>query len=428
LPKALVISRHFPPLGSAGGSIRLVKFLKYTSLNGWKFVVLTQDLEKTVVSEERLSTSLLDDIPMDTQVERVPAPFRKNSKGNLGSFFSKTVSQIGRAILRDSSIAWGVKVFLRGAFNLKEWKIDLIYSVSPPFTDAFIGALLAVISRKPYVLDLKDDWVGSPDFLRKSLSRQTVEKLLEKMIVASSAAVLTVTQQSHLLYSKRYIKPGKNNKIFLIPNGCDLEEYNQLAGLQRKITTQKFTVLSAIWGFRKDYRDLTPFLSSLAVFFERHPEAKKNFSVILLGNSMSQEYHNTIEKLGLKNIIQEMDAVNRKDLIDLMWVADLFLLIQPAGNTTAISGTLYEYWAVGKAPILLISERGASSSLIESFNIGRHFHFSEIEKCTNYIENLYRKYQAGTPEWISREGLENFDRRKLAEQVEKVWSETLIKR
>jgi hypothetical protein len=123
-----------------------------------------------------------------------------------------------------------------------------------------------------------------------------------------------------------------------------------------------------------------------------------------------------------------MDAINRKDLVKLMWTADLFLLIQPVGNTTAVSGTLYEYWAVGKAPVLLISEKGASSSLVENYNIGKHFHFSEIEKCADYIEALYFEYLDATPEWVSREGLENFDRRELAEQVEKVWRETLKKR
>jgi glycosyltransferase involved in cell wall biosynthesis len=427
LPKVLVISRHFPPLGSAGGSIRLVKFLKYTSLNGWKFVILTQDLEKTVVSEEKLSNSLLDDVPIDAQIERVPAPFRGELESNSGLLFAKLKKNIFRAIFKDSSIAWGMRVFLRGAFNLNKWKIDLIYSVSPPFTDALIGSLLAIIGRKPYILDLKDDWVGSPDFLKKNALRRKAESLLERLIIMSTSAIITVTPQSHLLYSKRYEKPGGDGKIYCVPNGCDLEEYKQLANKQRKIETEKFTILSAVWGFRKDYRDLTPFLSSLAVFLKRHPEAKKNVAVILLGNSLSQEYKDAIAKLGLQKIIKEMDAVNRQELVKLMWMADMFLLVQPVGNTTAISGTLYEHWAVGKAPVLLISEKGASSSLIENSNIGRHFHFSEVEKCAAYMEVLYLKYQSRNPEWISRKGIEKFDRQKLAEQMENVWQKALEK-
>jgi hypothetical protein len=425
LPKILVVSRHFPPLGSAGGSIRLVKFIKYTSLKGWKFVVLTQDLERTVVPEQQLSNSLLDDIPPGTLIERVPAPFRGESDNSstLSPFeFGKSII---RRILKDSSIAWGMQVFFRGVMNLARWKVDLIYSVSPPFTDAFIGSLLAVISRKPYVLDLKDDWVGSPDFLKKAAHRRIVESLLEKLIINSTSALITVTRQSHLLYSKRYDKPGRESKIYCIPNGCDLKEYEQLNGKQRKIETDKFTILSTIWGLRKDYRDLVPFLAALAVFFEGHPEAKQNTTVILLGNDLSGEYKNTILNLGLNNVIEERNTVDRQELIKLMWMADMFLLIQPLGNTTAISGTLYEYWAVGKAPILLISEKGASSSLVEHYKVGKHFHFSEIEKCANYMESLYLKYQSGAPEWISRHGVENFDRQKLVDQMVNVWKKVL---
>jgi hypothetical protein len=430
LPKILVVSRHFPPLGSTGGSIRLVKFLKYTSLKGWWYVVLTQDLEKTVVPEEKLSTSLLDDIPPETQIERVPAPFRGESVQSKSYLVNKIwiiFRNIANKILGNSSLGWGLNVFFRGALNSKKWGIDLIYSVSPPFTDAFIGALLAVISQKPYVLDLKDDWVGSPDFLKKPIIRQKIENVLEKLIVVSTSAVVTVTPESNQLYSERYEYPGKPSKVFCIPNGCDLEEYKELFGRERHIDTEKFTILSAAWGFRKDYRDLSSFLSSLDLFLKRHPEARKKVEVTLLGNSLSAEYKNRIAELGLQEVIKELRVVDRRELVKYLWAADLFLLIQPANNTTAISGTLYEYWATGKAPVLLISEKSASSSLVERYHLGKHFHFSQIEQCANYIESVYQKYQNGNPEWISREGIEEFDRQNLAAQMANVWQKILPK-
>lgn len=417
MPKILVISRHFPPLGSAGGSIRLVKFLKYTSSDKWKFIVLTQDLKKTVVPEEQLSESLLDDISPDIQIERVAAPFR----GEAGSYGFRAGKFLSQKIFKDSSILWGMRVFLKGALNFKHWKVNLIHSVSPPFTDAFIGALLAAISRKPYVLDLKDDWVGSPDFLKKNILKRKVESLLEKLIIQSASAIITVTEQSRQLYAKRYERMAQEGRIYCIPNGTDLEEYKKITNKQRKIETEKFTILSAVWGFRKNYRDLTPFLASLSIFFEQNPKARQNTTVILLGNSLSDEYKNTIAELGLQKVIKEMGAVNRQELVNLMWKADLLLLIQPNGNKTAISGTLYEYWAVGKAPVLLISEKGASSALVERHKIGRHFHFFETKECAEYMETLYVKYQNESPEWISKEGVEDFDRQKLASQMALVW-------
>jgi len=428
LPKVLVISRHFPPIGPIGGSIRLVKFLKYTSLKGWQFIVLTQDLEKTVIPEEKLSTSLLEDIPAETQIERVSAPFKVDIKRNRSLFYYKLIvlkRYIIEKLLGNTSIFWGIKILIHGILNFKKWDIDLIYSVSPPFTDAFIGCLLALISQKPYVLDLKDDWVGSPDFQKKNIYRQQLENWLERLIISSASAIVTVTPQSHQLYSQRYARAGFNDIIYYVPNGSDLEEYKELWGRKRRIETRKFTILSAVWGFRKNYRDLTAFLLSLDVFLNKHPEAKQKIDIIFLGNSLSSDYKDMITESGLAKIINETGALDRKEFVESLWKADLFLLIQPINNTTAISGTLYEYWATGKAPVLLIAEKGASTSLVERFDLGMHFHFSEIEKCASYIETVYRAYQNGRPVWINTESIEQFDRRALAMQMENIWHRAL---
>lgn len=426
MPNMLIVSRHFPPLASVGGSIRLVKFLKYNSEKGWRFTVLTQDLEKTVVPEEKLSASLLPEIPPSTQIVRVPAPFRGSIKESNFRLFNWVKEKSKKNIIRllgDSSVAWGIRVFFVGLLNFKKWEIDLIYSITPPFTDALTGALLSVFRRRPSVLDLKDDWVGSPSFKKKHSLRQKMEIPLERMIIASTTAVVTVTPQSQQLYAKRY----NWAKIFHVPNGCDLDEFTKLNGREKRIESQKFTILCAAWGFQKDYRDLTPFLTSLKIFLNHHPEARNKIDVILLGKSLSEEYRNLIIKLELQEIIDERETVNREDLVDQMWKADLFFLIQPVNNTTAISGTLYEYWAVGKAPILLISDKGASSSLVETNNIGKHFHFSQTEQCAEYIETLYDKYQLGNPIWICREGIEQYDRRFLASQMEIIWQDALSK-
>jgi hypothetical protein len=101
------------------------------------------------------------------------------------------------------------------------------------------------------------------------------------------------------------------------------------------------------------------------------------------------------------------------------------LLVQPVNNTTAISGTLYEYWATGKAPVLLISEEGASSALVGENRIGKHFLFDQIVEIAAYIEKIFDAYESGQPIWIEREGIQNFDRKALARQMEDIWQKAL---
>jgi glycosyltransferase involved in cell wall biosynthesis len=227
------------------------------------------------------------------------------------------------------------------------------------------------------------------------------------------------------LYKERYSRFNKPEKFHLIPNGCDLDEYEKLKTRERKIISDRFLILSAAWGFRKDYRDIAPFFLALDVFLNRHPDAKENIEVVLLGDSLSTDYQELLSNLKLNDMIRCIPSAHREALVDWLWKADLFVLIQPINNTTAISGTLYEYWATGKAPVLLISEAGASSTLIEEYQLGQHFHFEQVEQIANYMETIFDAYQRGRPIWIEREGVQKFDRKLLAKRMNEVWQEAI---
>lgn len=403
---ALIVSSYFPPFHSAGGSIRLVKFIKHMSAWWWKFAVYTRDRPGDVASNETLSSFLLDELPEGIVIKRIGDPFSLPA---------------ARRVLSGSSLGWGLNVVRRGIADLKTQDVDLVFGVTPPFSNALAAMLLAWFGRKPFVLDLKDDWVGSPIFLQKNILRQKTEKLLESLIVRNSSAVITVTPQSFQLYEHRYQYLRTPEKFHLIPNGCDLPEYERLATRTREINSERFLILSAAWGFRKDYRDITPFLLALDMFLKRRPDARKKINIRLLGDSLSAEYDKLISRLGLHEIIKSVGAVKREELVEWLWKADLFLLVQPVDNKTAISGTLYEYWATGKAPVLLIAEEGASSTLVEENHIGRQFHFDQISQIADYIEWIFNAYGRGQPVWIDRAGVQNFDRRSLAKRMDEIW-------
>lgn len=427
MAKALIVSSAFPPLGSAGGSIRLVKFLKFMSNWGWKFVVFTQDIQRTIIPEQVLSSFLLDELPTDIVVERVPAPFSPAQADSQikQNELDKVISSIFKKISGDSALPWGLKVFWKGLIYLRKSQIQIVFGTAPPFTNALVAMLLGWAGHKPFVLDLRDDWVGLPIFLRKNILRQKFEIFLEGLIIRSASAIITVTPQSHRLYKERYAHLGEPEKFHLIPNGCDLEEYDDLENRERKIASNRFLILSAAWWYRKGHRDISPFLLALDMFLKRRTDAREKVEIVLLGNSLSAEYDQLLADLNLEKVIQRMGAIDRDELLEWLWKADLFLLVQPINNTTAISGTLYEYWAAGKAPILLISEEGASSALVEDNQIGRHFHFDQVEQIVGYIEKIFDAYESGHPVWIEREGIENYDRKMLARRMADVWQNLL---
>jgi glycosyltransferase involved in cell wall biosynthesis len=398
-------------MGSAGASIRLIKFMKYASLEGWRFIVFTEDISRPVIIQERASEFLLDEVPPDTEIIRVPNPIFGENGGH----------PIARFIFKDSSLPWGINVIWTCLKRIRKERIDLIFANAPPFTNPFIGTILRFWYRLPYIFDMKDDWVDTPTFEAKSKLRQMIEVILEGIIICSARFVVLVTQASLNMYKERYQKVTASGKFHFISNGCDLEEYQVLKDRERRITSKKFTMLSAVSGYRKGYRDLTPLLHGLRMFFDKFPDAKERFTFAFLGNEPSIEFKEMIEKMGMGDLVEYCEPVGRQELVERLWGADLLIVVNLFGLSTAVSGTLYEYWATGKAPILLISEDGAASKILRDNHLGMHALFGEIEEIAEYIEKIYLAYSSGSPMWINREGVEKYSRKYLTQKMLNLW-------
>lgn len=81
----------------------------------------------------------------------------------------------------------------------------MIYAVAPTFTNALIGTMLRWFTGKPFVFDMKDDWVGSPAFHQRPAWRRAIERMLEAVIIKSAAQVVLATERSYRLYKERYM-------------------------------------------------------------------------------------------------------------------------------------------------------------------------------------------------------------------------------
>ncbi len=83
---------------------------------------------------------------------------------------------------------------------------------------------LKLLTRKPLVLDYRDDWIDTPWFMAKPAISRKIEKILENRVVSLADKVILVTEWSMKAFQKRYPKQPKE-KFNLIPNGCDLADF-----------------------------------------------------------------------------------------------------------------------------------------------------------------------------------------------------------
>lgn len=377
--------------------------------------MLTQDPLRPVIPEKELCGFLLDEVPEKTEIVRVAAPFTGNG------FWLK----VFHSIFKNSSLPWGIAVAKQGRKVINRTRPDLIFVNSPPFTNVAVGLILSINFRIPFVVDMKDDWVGSAAFLAKGRIRQQLERWIERIVFKRASAIIAPTEPSYDSIKKRYLGSTIETNFHYIPNGEDLEEYKRIWGQKKKPVSGEFRIVSAAAGYRTDYRDLAPLLQALDIFLNRCPQAREQTDLEFIGEDPDENYKMVIEKLFPPTQVAYKGPLGRTDFVNELSQVDLFFLVQPKKNFTAVSGTLYEYWAVGNAPVLLFSEVGASSELVINKNIGRHFLFDQVESASLYIEQVYTLKKAGTPVRIGHTGVEFFDRQENAFKMTQIWTDVI---
>ena len=93
--------------------------------------------------------------------------------------------------------AWGAGRRLLGG-----WRPDLVYASSPP-TCLVVGKLLAAHCDVPWIAEFRDRWSDDPYYPKPSW-RQALEARLERRIVGSAQAIVTVSQPWAERYAGAY--------------------------------------------------------------------------------------------------------------------------------------------------------------------------------------------------------------------------------
>ncbi|MBI5931815.1 MAG: glycosyltransferase [Chloroflexi bacterium] len=430
--KLLVVAYIFPPFFSVGGSIRVVKFLKYLPNLGWKPYVLTVDDSREYKSLRREgSEELLADLSPEVVVCRAVAGEASSSfleKGRAAREKNKALKLVinllrdirdwvtHQLLIPDENITWLPFAVRQGRKIVKENDIDALFVTCPPHSAAVIGTVLKRIVRRPMVLDFRDDWVDTPWQAERPFWVRWINKLLERLAVGAADKVVLVTPVSHAAFEKRY--PRQKEKMVYIPNGVDLADYTYLDNAPEPTSDGKFTIVHAgLLSVAADWnRDPKPFFQALVNIRQEHPEIGENMRMVFTGE-LRPEYKTYVTEMGLDQMVEEAGYLPRPEFATLLRNADMLLTINYAGFSTLIPGKIYEYWAVSGPPIMLLSEPGAAHQIIQQYKLGVALKQNDTPGIQQAIMNYYEQRANGQPVRITRDGIETFARAKLAEKL-----------
>jgi len=281
---------------------------------------------------------------------------------------------------------------------------------------------LKMLTGKPLVLDFRDDWIDTPWYRSRPGIIRAIERRMEKWVVKTADKVILVTEWSRELFQKRYPEEPEDKFIF-IPNGCDLAEFADVNHMVDEEQGPKFTILHA--GLLNDSsswaRSPAAFFQAVCRLRERHPELAGVLTLAFTG-SLPDGHRKLAEQMGLSDVIEELGHLPRDEFLRRLKSADVLLAINYEGFSTLIPGKIYDYWAAGGPPILLLSCRGAAQELVERHGLGMVVSHEDAPAIEIALEEIYHKRTIGRPMRLRTDGIEEYDRKRLAKRLADVLS------
>lgn len=260
-------------------------------------------------------------------------------------------------------ILFFVSFFIFSFFEILRLKdINLIYAVSTPLSNGFLGSIFSFIKKVPLFFEVTDVWPDAA--IQTGVIKNgfiiRISKAMEQIIYKQSQKVICLTEGIKKNIQKKGVA---SSKIILITNGVDLKLFPNLTEKEMNIFRVKYKLEKSFnclyIGAHGLYNSL---MTILLAANEISHEQGINF--ILVGDGDEKlKLQDFASKNNLKNV-KFFDPVKREEAIGILSTADIFLL--PNRRGTFFEGNLpnklFDYLAASRP--ILVSGYGESADLV----------------------------------------------------------------
>jgi hypothetical protein len=264
----------------------------------------------------------------------------------------------------DEQIGWYRFAVEAGVKLMKEERIDLIFSTSPPETAHLIARELKKRCNVPWLADMRDLW-AEDHYRKRPLFKKFILKIMEKRVLKNADLLLTVSKPWADTLNGAL---GGGKKSAVIENGFDEEDFKGIS-FQKN---EKFTI-TYTGKLHKDNQPIDDFFKTLKDLIEAGSIDREKIEVkfYALGyerpdiGSMAKNY-------GLEGVVKGFGGVGYERSLGIQRASDLLLFIQwqGAGSDGWYSAKLYDYIGA-RRPILAIAKKGGIiEDLIKSTESG----------------------------------------------------------
>lgn len=264
---------------------------------------------------------------------------------------------------------------------------DVVIGTSPQFFSACGAWLVAALTRRPFVFELRDLW---PESIKAvgAMEDSRVLRLLEKLELFLYRRAALIVSVTHSFRANLIARGIDGDKIAVVTNGVDISRFSPRprdAALERSLgLTGKF--VAGYVGTHGMAHGLDTLLEAAALL--RKAPSGDRFRMILLGDgALKNDLRAKAERLGLDNVIF-LDSVPKEEVARYWSLLDVSIihLRRTELFSTVIPSKLFECMGMG-IPVLH-GVAGESADIVRREQVGLVFDSENAEQLAAHLVAL----------------------------------------
>ncbi|MDA3844102.1 MAG: glycosyltransferase [Candidatus Kapabacteria bacterium] len=434
MKNVLIVAYYFPPSGGPGVQ-RVLKHVKYLPEFGWQPIVLTVSNGQFPARDE----SLLKQVPDSVIVKRshIYEPYdiyRKLTGRKPGTAidvnvikkdsqkvgFKDKLAEFIRAtfFIPDARIGWRLSAGKAIKEIRKEYKLDAVYSSSPPYTCSMIARSVKRVTGLPWVAGFRDPWRGFISAPKRWFLPEMVDIKMEKSVFSEADAVECAWEGiiKDALGKYPLLNPEKFHHV---PNGYDSSDFPEVE--QKRNDKFTLTYTGSLYGRRNP----ASLFKAVQLLIDRKEIDPAELHLRFVGR-FGAEVEEMFENASFKSSVETIGYVTHGESIEFLLRSDALLLIvdESKESNEIVPGKVYEYIGVLKPILAIAPPKSAIAKLIRETRGGLVAHQSEVEKTADIIKDYYNQWISGASTFDpDLEAVKSYERResskKLAQLLDK---------
>ena len=425
--RLLLVAYCFPPVGGAGVQ-RPVKWVKYLHRAGWQVTVLTPENPSVPV----LDDSLLAEVPPETAFIRAktwePAYHHKQAAAAGDSAAASCLGMPWRwcrgmlrsaarmALQPDPQILWLHNAVEAASQHLRVAPHDAILATAPPFSSFLIGTELRRRFRLPLILDYRDEWDLSNQYLEnapRDWFSQFVQEHMQRFVLKRADAVLATTNASLRRLQQRLNSLKRPAYSTCIYNGYDAEDFTDCPGRSTVPDAAPGTFRLVYSGTLWRLTDASPLIAALERLHQLAPDLARKVELVCVGRK-TPEQQAVLKRLeGTTCRLINVDYTDHAVILDWLRTADALclLLADVPGAERVVPAKLFEYLATRK-PLLAIVPHGECADIVRSFHPEGRVTPDDVVGIVNWLQSRLRTLSP--PRMYNTADIEDYSREHQA--------------